>query len=85
MELFIIRVRIFSLSQSAVGILLFLYFRCRRCSSVPCKQTTNSPGRPDKPLTSVRSMFNAVINGAMSHRAFNLPVTIPVAAKFLEN
>lgn len=84
MDLFIIRVRIFSLSGRG-WILLFLYFRCRRCSSVPCKQTTNSPGRPDKLLTSVRSMFNAVINGAMSHRAFNLPVTIPVAAKFLEN
>lgn len=84
MDLLIIRVRIFSLSGRG-WILLFPYFRCRRCSSVPCKQTTNSPGRPDKPLTSVRSMFNAVINGAMSHRAFNLPVTIPVAAKFLEN
>lgn len=30
-------------------------------------------------------MFNVVINDTMSPKAFNLPVTIPVIATFLEN
>jgi len=30
-------------------------------------------------------MFNVVINDTMSLKAFNLPVTIPAVAMFLEN